>query len=320
MSKSEKANRKLLYANVLFRKIQKSYFVRSFIEDLNPTDLVLVKTERGLEVAEILEVCPPEEIKADAVIEGRVVRKLNEEDLKKLKELEEKEEVAFKVCVEEINRLQLPMKLLDVEYFFDGKKAVFYFSAPERVDFRELVKALVKRLKIKVELRQVGVRDEAKMIGGLGPCGLRLCCSTFLTKFESVSVNMAKNQGLPLNTFKLSGLCGRLMCCLSYEYENYEEFLKNVPVLESEIETPDGKGKVVGYQFVKCAVEVELESGARKYYPLHELSFEGKSKCECPSCFRRELIRKGLKEEETEPKEEKADIDAVSGQGLSQGS
>lgn len=281
--------KKPLYAHVLFRKIQKSYYLRTNIEDLKLAELVVVKTERGLEIGEILEVCTADDIKADAVLEGRVLRKLNKSDLEKLKELEAKEEDAFKVCVEEINRLSLPMKLLDVEYLFDGKKAVFYFSAPERVDFRELVKALVRRLRIKVELRQVGVRDEAKMIGGLGPCGLRLCCSTFLTKFESVSVSMAKNQGLPLNTFKLSGLCGRLMCCLSYEHQNYEEFLKSAPEMEEEVETPNGKGKVVGYQFVKCAAEVELESGVRKTYPLHELKYSKKIECECPHCLRERI-------------------------------
>lgn len=281
---SSEKRKKMIYVHILFRKIQKSYYVRSVIEDLQPAELVVVKTERGLEIGEVLEVAAPEEIKADAVIEGRVVRRLSDEDRKKLAELEAKEEEAFKVCAEEIQQLGLPMKLLDVEYLFDGRKAVFFFSAPERVDFRELVRRLNARLKIKAELRQVGVRDEAKMIGGLGPCGRRLCCSTFLTRFESVTVSMAKNQGLPLNTFKLSGLCGRLMCCLSYEHENYEEFLKCAPGLESEIETPDGKGRVVGYQYVRCAVEVELESGVRKTYPLHELVYEGKSRCECPAC------------------------------------
>ncbi|MCX7831923.1 MAG: stage 0 sporulation protein [Actinobacteria bacterium] len=285
MIKKESSNKNLLYAQILFRKIQKAYYLRTSIEDLKPTELVVAKTERGLEIGEVLEVCNSEEVKLDSVIEGRVVRRLEDEDLEKLKELQKKEEEAFKICAEEISNLSLPMKLLDVEYLFDGKKAVFYFSAPERVDFRELVKVLVRRLKIKVELRQVGVRDEAKMIGGLGPCGLRLCCSTFLTKFESVSVSMAKNQGLPLNTFKLSGLCGRLMCCLSYEHDNYEDFLKNAPEINEEVETPDGKGKVVGYQFVKCAAEVELESGARKIYPLHELDYAKKSKCECPGCL-----------------------------------
>jgi cell fate regulator YaaT (PSP1 superfamily) len=277
--------KRIFYAHILFRKIQKSFFVRTTIEDLQPTELVVVKTDRGLEVGEVLEIVSPEEIKADAVIEGKVVRRLSEEDKQKLKELQEKEEEAFKICAAEIQELGLPMKLLDVVYLFDGRKAVFFFSAPERVDFRELVRRLAFRLKIKVELRQVGVRDEAKMIGGLGPCGLRLCCSTFLTRFESVTVSMAKNQGLPLNTFKLSGLCGRLMCCLSYENANYEEFLKCAPALESEVETPDGKGKVVGYQYVRCAAEVELQSGVRKTYPLHELNYECKSKCECPSCL-----------------------------------
>lgn len=286
MKKKQAESKDMLYAHVLFRKIHKAYYVRTNLEDLKPTELVIVKTERGPEVGEFLEYCTAEEIKADSVLEGKVIRKLSKKDFEKLEELEKKEKEAFKVCNEEIARLRLPMKLLDVEYLFDGRKAVFYFSAPERVDFRELVKVLARRLKIKIELRQVGVRDEAKLIGGLGPCGLRLCCSTFLTKFESVSVSMAKNQGLPLNTFKLSGLCGRLMCCLSYEYENYEEFLRTAPQISEEVGTPDGKGRVVGYQFVKCAAEVELESGAKKFYHLHQLKYSRQPECECPQCLK----------------------------------
>lgn len=282
--KVNKRFKNLNYLLLLFRKTHKAYYVRSAVENVNAADLVVAKTERGLEIAEVLEVCDETEIKPDMVIEGKVIRKFSEDDYRKLNELEQKEKEAFNICLEEIQRLNLPMKLLDVEYLYDGKKGVFYFSAPERVDFRELVRVLAGRLKIRVEMRQVGVRDEAKMIGGLGPCGRDLCCSTFLTQFEPVTINMAKNQGLPLNTFKLSGLCGRLMCCIFYENDNYEEFLKYAPEIDEVVETPDGKGKVTGYQFVKCAAEVELESGARKFYPLHTLRYGKKPQCTCSQC------------------------------------
>jgi cell fate regulator YaaT (PSP1 superfamily) len=281
---SIKKLKKLNYLLLLFRKTHKAYYVRSAVENVSTADLVVAKTERGLEIAEVLEVCDETEIKPDLVIEGKVIRRFSEDDYTKLEELEKKEKEAFSVCVEEIKNLGLPMKLLDVEYLYDGKKAIFYFSAPERIDFRELVRIIAKRLKIRVEMRQVGVRDEAKMIGGLGPCGRDLCCSTFLTKFEPVTINMAKNQGLPLNTFKLSGLCGRLMCCIFYENDNYEEFLKHAPEIEETVETPDGPGRVVGYQFVKCAAEVELESGVRRFYPLHLLGYSKKPLCTCSQC------------------------------------
>lgn len=276
--------KKLNYLLLLFRKTHKAYYVRSAVENVSTADLVVAKTDRGLEIAEVLEVCDETEIKPDLVIPGKVIRRFSENDYKKLKELEKKEKEAYSICLEEIKELGLPMKLLDVEYLYDGRKAIFYFSAPERIDFRELVRRLAKRLKIRIEMRQVGVRDEAKMIGGLGPCGRDLCCSTFLTKFDPITINMAKNQGLPLNTFKLSGLCGRLMCCIFYENENYEEFLKHAPEMDEVVETPDGSGKVVGYQFVKCAAEVELESGARRFYPLHMLKYSKKPLCTCSRC------------------------------------
>lgn len=267
-----------LYISVLFRKTQKAYYVPCPVRNIRTGDMVVVKTQRGLEMGEVLEVCCEDEVDAATLIEGRVIRRFNKDDYRKLEYLERKEKKAYQVCQEEIEKLNLPMKLLDVEYLYDGKKAIFYFSAEGRVDFRELVKRLASRLRIKVEMRQVGVRDEAKMIGGLGPCGRKLCCASFLTRFESVSIRMAKDQGLPLNTFKISGLCGRLMCCLNYEQEIYDEFLRCAPAFEQEVITPDGKGRVVGYQVVKNSAEVELESGVRRIYPLDLLEWDRK----CP--------------------------------------
>ncbi len=286
---SSKKNKNTIHVLVLFRKTQKAFYVRSYFEDLSVGDAVVVKTERGLEIGEVYDIATESDTKVDFTVEGKIVRKLTEVDQKQLDQLHKKEIEAFDICVAEINELKLPMKLLSVEYMFDGKKAIFYFSAPERVDFRELVKRLASRLSIRVEMRQVGVRDEAKLIGGLGPCGLNLCCSAFLTAFESVNIKMAKNQGLPMNTFKISGLCGRLMCCLNYENKFYEEFLSCVPQTDQTVITPDGPGKVVGYQYVNCAVEVELESEVRKFYPLHQITdVNGKAfgGCSCRECNR----------------------------------
>lgn len=268
-----------MYVSVLFRKTQKAYYVRCKIKNIAIGEKVVVKTKRGKEIGEVVEVCNKGRIKEFAKIEGKVLRKFTEEDHRKLKELEEKEEEGYRVCQEEINNLELPMKLLDVEYMLSGNKAIFYFSAEGRVDFRELVKRVAKKLKIRVEMRQVGVRDEAKMIGGLGPCGRNLCCATFLNRFKSISIRMAKDQGLPMNTFKISGLCGRLMCCLMYEEDNYREFLKCAPDNNQRVKTPDGRGKVVGYQVVKNSAEVELESGIKKTYPLSEIDWKNKPRC-----------------------------------------
>lgn len=284
------------YLSVLLRKTQKAYYFNNTHKGINIGDDVLVKTSHGIEAGEVIEICCEEDLKDVASIEGKVVRKFRADDYRKLKEFERKEKHAYEVCEKLISELGLPMKLLDVEWLFDGKKAIFYFSADGRVDFRELVRKLARRLKIRVEMRQVGVRDEAKMIGGLGPCGRDLCCATFLTQFEPMSVKMAKEQGLPLNTFKISGLCGRLMCCLKYEYDNYVEFAKKAPPIGSEVVTPEGKAKVVDYQVVLGGVTVEYESGVRKEYKLEEIEWEGKAK---------EVKQEEVKKEDVEKEEVK---------------
>lgn len=259
------------YLSVLLKKTQKAYYFKNTHKNIDIGDDVLVKTSHGIEAGEVLEICSEEEMKDVTSVEGKVIRKFRRDDYQRLEEFKHKETRGRETCERLITELGLPMKLLDVEWLFDGKKVIFYFSAEGRIDFRELVRRLARELKIRIEMRQVGVRDEAKMIGGLGPCGRDLCCATFLTQFESMSVKMAKEQGLPLNTFKISGLCGRLMCCLKYEYDNYVEFAKSAPPLESEVETPDGKAKVVDYQVVLGGVIVEFETGVRREYKLTQI-------------------------------------------------
>jgi cell fate regulator YaaT (PSP1 superfamily) len=179
---------------------------------------------------------------------------------------------ALKVCQEKINQHELEMKLVDAEYTFDRNKIIFYFTADGRVDFRELVRDLAAVFRTRIELRQIGVRDEAKMLGGIGPCGRVLCCSSFLGDFEPVSIKMAKDQNLSLNPTKISGLCGRLMCCLKYENDIYEEAKQLLPDIGERISTPDGEGRVVALNLLERRVQVELrETGAVVEHLLHNV-------------------------------------------------
>lgn len=235
---------------------------------LVPGDEVIVPATRGVEYAKV--VTSPREIpsrEGDRPLK-KVLRKATKMDREQLfKNLKRKKEVQ-RECQRLIEKHNLDMKLVDTEYVFDGSSITFYFTADGRVDFRELVKDLAGTLKTRIELRQVGVRDEAKMVGGLGPCGRDLCCSMFLSDFEPVSIKMAKEQDLPLNPSKISGICGRLMCCLKYEVETYEEFNQMAPHLGSRVEMDEGEGVVVGYQVPLNKVIVELEGGRRIPVPL----------------------------------------------------
>ncbi|MEN6483510.1 MAG: regulatory iron-sulfur-containing complex subunit RicT, partial [Syntrophobacteraceae bacterium] len=173
----------------------------------------------------------------------------------------ELEQDAEHYCLERIAAHNLEMNLVDVEYFFDGSKIIFYFTAEGRVDFRELLKDLVRRLRTRVELRQIGIRNQAKMVGGLGGCGRPLCCASFLRNFHAVSIKMAKEQNLSLNPAKISGACGRLMCCLQYEYDSYRELKKDMPKLGKKVEIPEGRGKVIRQNIIGRAYTVQLEDG-----------------------------------------------------------
>ena len=225
-----------------------------------PGDWVLVKTEKGLGLGQVA-VAPSEREISAAQLEGlrKVIRKATKADFDQKMRCAQRERDAFTYCQETIESLGLPMKLVTTECFFDGSKYVFYFTAEGRVDFRELVKLLVARFPVRIEMRQIGVRHEAKMIGGLACCGEELCCSRFLTDFRPVSVKMAKTQNLSLNPSKISGVCGRLMCCLAYEYDIYEEFRKGLPKVGKKVKTPQGEGVVLKHDPLSETVLVKVD-------------------------------------------------------------
>lgn len=230
----------------------------------DPDDRVIVETARGLEIGDV--VAPAREIAPEEVISPlrKILRLATKEDERKDAANKKQEKEAFRTCQDKIRRHELPMKLVEAEMLFDSSKLIFNFTAEGRVDFRELVKDLAATFKTRIELRQIGVRDEAKSIGGLGPCGRDLCCRTFLKDFEPVSIKMAKEQNLPLNPIKISGVCSRLMCCLKYENEVYSDFRKRAPRLGSEVKTADGEGKVVSFCAPMDAVIVELVDSQRQ--------------------------------------------------------
>lgn len=244
---------------VRFKKAGKIYYFSPSGLDIKKGEFVVVETARGVEFGEC--VIGIKEISEEDIVAPlkNVIRKAEAEDIEKNKENKEKEKEAFEMCLEKIKRHELNMKLIDVEYTFDNNKVIFYFTADGRVDFRELVKDLAAVFRTRIELRQIGVRDEAKMTGGLGPCGRALCCSTFLGEFAPVSIKMAKEQNLSLNPTKISGICGRLMCCLNYEQETYEDIRKRLPKVGSIVDTPFGKGEVIANSVVKESVKVKIK-------------------------------------------------------------
>jgi cell fate regulator YaaT (PSP1 superfamily) len=258
---------------IRFKRAGRVYYFDPAGIDLEVNDKVIVDTSRGPELG--LVVIAPRQVLANEVTEPLkpVLRKAEPEDIERAEELETKAEEALIECGKLIGELQLPMKLLSAEYNVDGSRLTFYFSAEERVDFRELVKRLTGSLKVRVELRQVGSRDEAKLVGGFGRCGRPLCCMSFLSEFTPVSIKMAKEQELPLNPMKISGTCGRLMCCLSYESEQYHAMKAKMPKVGQRVSTPSGEATVTGCNPLKEAVLVELESGAAVELPLDEVSY-----------------------------------------------
>ena len=228
---------------------------------LKVDDYVIVEVERGQDYAQVvgeLEKIPEAQFEKPL---KKIIRMVTNEDMLIINENRKRINTAFKTCLEKINERKLDMKLIDAEYSFDRTKLIFYFTSEGRVDFRELVKDLAYIFKVRIELRQIGVRDEARMLGGFGHCGRPLCCATFLKGFEPVTIRMAKDQNLPLNPSKISGCCGRLMCCLGYEYENYRNYLKGLPREGEIIKTKEGKGKVISINALKRKVLIELEEG-----------------------------------------------------------
>jgi len=246
---------------VRFKQAGKIYYFSPAEFPIKKGNYVIVETARGIEFGEC--VIGIKEIKEEEIVSPLkcVIRIADERDINKHKENKDKEKEALDICLEKIKEHQIDMKLIDVEYTFDNHKVIFYFTSDGRVDFRELVKDLATIFKTRIELRQIGVRDETKMVGGLGPCGRSMCCSTFLGDFAPVSIKMAKEQNLSLNPTKISGICGRLMCCLNYEQSTYEDIRKRLPKVGSIVKTEEGNGEVVGNSIVKEIVKVRVKRG-----------------------------------------------------------
>ncbi|WP_053954879.1 PSP1 domain-containing protein [Inediibacterium massiliense] len=243
---------------IRFKKAGKIYYFDPDEVQIQKGQNAIVETARGIEFGEVV-VGPKEILEEDIVAPlKKVIRVATLEDEIQNQQNIEKEKAAFEICLEKIILHKLDMKLIDVEYTFDNNKVIFYFTADGRVDFRELVKDLAAVFKTRIELRQIGVRDEAKMIGGLGPCGRGLCCANWLGDFEPVSIKMAKEQNLSLNPTKISGICGRLMCCLKYEHDTYQCLRENLPEIGEKVITPDGKGIVVDNNVLLECVKVRL--------------------------------------------------------------
>ncbi len=244
---------------VKFKELGKAYYFDPGKYEPKAGDAVIVETSRGLEYGVVsIAVREVEESEIVAPLK-EVVRIATDADKEQVEKNKKKEKEAFSICEEKIAAHKLEMKLVDVEYTFDSNKILFYFTAEGRVDFRELVKDLASVFRTRIELRQIGIRDEAKMLGGIGICGRSLCCSTYLDGFHPVSIKMAKEQGLSLNPTKISGNCGRLMCCLKYEQNCYDEFSKIAPSVGAVVSTPHGKGIVQSSTILKGIAKVKLE-------------------------------------------------------------
>ena len=244
---------------VRFKNVGKVYYFDPDGIQAAKGSQVIVETSRGVECGEVA--MPNRTIPDDEIVKPlkKVIRAVSPEDLARLEENRRREKHAFSVCQKKIAEHKLQMKLVDVEYTFDNNKILFYFTADGRVDFRELVKDLASVFRTRIELRQIGVRDEAKMLGGLGVCGNPFCCSTFLGEFQPVSIKMAKEQGLSLNPAKISGTCGRLMCCLKYEQEAYEDLLRTTPKVGTPVSTKEGRGVVTDVNLLTGMLKVHLD-------------------------------------------------------------
>lgn len=243
---------------VRFRQAGKIYYFDPGELEIEKNQDVIVETSRGIECGRV--VIGKKYVREEEVVLPLkpVLRIATADDLAQVKENERSAREALDICQEKVDEHGLEMKLVDAEYTFDRNKIIFYFTADGRVDFRELVKDLAAIFRTRIELRQIGVRDEAKLLGGIGPCGRVLCCSSFLGDFEPVSIKMAKDQNLSLNPIKISGMCGRLMCCLKYENDYYEEMKARLPDLGEDVGTPDGVGRVVNLNLLEGRVQVEL--------------------------------------------------------------
>lgn len=259
---------------VRFKRTGRVYYFDPAGIELDLNDWVMVETEHGVEVGRV--VISQKQVLSSEITEPLkpVLRKAEEEDIRQREESEVKETEALGVCQEMAQQFNLPMKLLAAEYNPDGTRLTVYFSAEGRVDFRDLLKELTNTFKTRIELRQVGSRDKAKLLGGVGRCGRPLCCATYLSEFNPVTIKMAKEQALPLNPMKISGVCGRLLCCLSYEYEQYRIMKEKLPASGQRVSTPMGLATVVGGNPLRETVIVQLESQATVELPVEQVSIK----------------------------------------------
>lgn len=259
-------------AGIRFKCPGKTYYFDPNDLELERGMHVIVDTAMGEEYGEV--VLPRKEVNESEVTEPlkKIIRITTEKDEKVRLEFKAKEPEALKICTEKVKKHELPMKLVGVEYKYDGSKLIFYFTAEGRIDFRELVKDLAAIFRTRIELRQIGVRDEVKMLDGNGICGRRLCCCSFLGNFETVSIKMAKEQNISLNPSKISGCCGRLMCCLKYEQDVYDEKLKRLPKIGAIVKTEEGTGEVASVETLKEVLRVKYKDGDEFYFKKHPVS------------------------------------------------
>jgi len=263
-------------AGVRFHQAGKVYYFDAAGIPLEVNDDVVVETSRGQELGKV--VISPKQVIFSEITEPLkpVIRKAQAEDIEKAQQQQKRATNAMAKCRELVEKLKLSMKPISAQYNLDGSHLTIFFSAEKRVDFRELARELSHNLKTRIELRQVGARDEAKLIGGLGKCGFPLCCTTFLSEFEPVSIKMAKEQDIALNPMKTSGVCGRLLCCLDYEYEQYRSMKEKMPPLRQDVSTALGKAKAVSCNPLKETVTVELETGVTVELPLSQIDWHEK--------------------------------------------
>ena len=273
---------------VRFKHANKTYYFDPNGIDVEIGDKVVVETARGMELGTVIFNDKELSKKHDMDVKP-ILRMANERDLANQNRSKSEKAEAMRLCKEKIKSHDLDMKLVDVEYTLDNSKIIFYFTSDGRVDFRELVKDLAAIFRIRIELRQIGVRDEAKMIGGIGSCGRSLCCSKWLNEFQPVSIKMAKTQNLSLNPAKISGICGRLMCCLNYENDNYLEAAKEMPTVGETIKTKDGMAVVLDVNVLENIIRAKIETKDKrdivevKTYSKEEVKRMGKRKCCCRS-------------------------------------
>ena len=259
---------------VRFKSAGKIYYFDPAGQDLRPGDAVIVETARGLEHGSV--VLGPRDVPEEQIVAPlkKVIRKASDKDVEQIAQNKTKEKEALETCAQKVAAHGLDMHLVDCEYTFDNSKIVFYFTADGRVDFRELVKDLASVFRTRIELRQIGVRDEAKILGGIGNCGREFCCRSFLGDFQPVSIKMAKEQNLSLNPSKISGVCGRLMCCLRFECDHYEDLRSGMPEVGARVVTVEGEGKVSAVNVLRNTVSVELEGGKNMEFPAEEVEIK----------------------------------------------